>query len=344
VTEVDIVSQVIQVLSALSKNKTSIDMMLQSQIFSHSVTYLLQNITYLPSSTHSPLVQTIAYIATHSRDPALRDSYFKKLAETINNSLIKIIHSTNFETKFQQNQTREKVICSLEMYNGLCLSIDESTTVPIFETVVSQIDNFVKLLDIYRNYPDVELYLLTIFKSLIGHYYFDSLSKTHLEILYKGIHQLVFVYCKNELGRVRAGNLDEDELYDDFCVLLEILAGLITSAYEGFEYDTVIDRIKNNQFEYDVGGVVFMGMNSLLLLIKPEMLQHPRLCMEYMTLVGLLVEYFPDRLSTLPEVLLNSLYESLLFGTQSMGRIPGLSYRAIQSLALYGWKRQSISY
>ena len=57
-----------------------------------------------------------------------------------------------------------------------------------------------------------------------------------------------------------------------------------------------------------------------------------------MHLVGLLIEYFPDKLYNLPVSLLNSLVQSLLYGTQqAIGRIPDYSFKAIQSLALFSW-------
>ncbi len=99
-------------------------------------------------------------------------------------------------------------------------------------------------------------------------------------------------------------------------------------------------RIQNSQYEVDVPRVVFVGVNSLLPLITKEMLEYPRLCIDYLHLVVLLVDYFPDRLTGLPEPLLNSLLESLLFGTnQSVSRIPDYSFRAIQSLGLYNWSQ-----
>ncbi|KAI8897704.1 hypothetical protein BC833DRAFT_24123 [Globomyces pollinis-pini] len=68
------------------------------------------------------------------------------------------------------------------------------------------------------------------------------------------------------------------------------------------------------------------------------MLEFPKLCSEYMTLVSLLIEYFPDRLSQLPSSLLDSLIQSLLFGTQqNFSGISDISFKAIQSLALYAW-------
>jgi hypothetical protein len=57
-----------------------------------------------------------------------------------------------------------------------------------------------------------------------------------------------------------------------------------------------------------------------------------------------MIEYFPDRLHTLPAQLLTSLVHSLLFGTQqSIGRIADYSYKAIQALSLFVWAQSQSS-
>jgi hypothetical protein len=234
----------------------------------------------------------------------------------------------------------------LQQFGGLAASVDDTTTIMIFNSCSKFFSTFVQLLDLYRSYPDVELFILTIFRDLIKNQSVDSLQPENLQLLYQTVHDLIQVYAKNEIGRHRHSNsLEEEELFEDLCVLLNLLAELITSEYEGFgnyivdiERDTVLGRIQKSQFEIDVPKVVFVGVNSLLPLITKDMLEYPSICLDYMHLVGLLVDYFPDRLVTLPQTLQSSLLESLLFGThQPLSRISDYSFKAIQSLGLYNW-------
>lgn len=254
-------------------------------------------------------------------------------------SLNSIVQNPNFSSSYQTTSTRESIICVLEMFNGIASTIDELTTVQIFETCGRHFATFVKLLDIYHSFSDVELYILTIFKNLIENLNFDALQSDHQMLLYQSVFNLIQVYSKNEVGRHRSNqDIEEDELYEDLSVLFTMLAGLIAAEYEGFERETVLARVQKAKLEYDVSRVVFAGVNSLLPLVTEKMLQFPRLCLDYMHLVGLLIEYFPDQLATLPVSLLTSLVQSLLFGTQqSIGRISDYSYKAIQSLALFAW-------
>lgn len=99
--------------------------------------------------------------------------------------------------------------------------------------------------------------------------------------------------------------------------------------------------MKARNYEVDVSKVVFVGVNSLLPLVTKQMLEYPRLCLDYVYLVSLLVEYFPDRLTSLPSSLLSSLLESLLFGMNQTGmeRISDHSFKAVQTLGLYHWSQ-----
>ena len=257
----------------------------------------------------------------------------------------------NFLKDFQSVNFREQVVVSLQQFGGLAASVDDSTTVMIFNACSRFFSTFVKLLDLYHSYPDVELFILTIFRDLVKNQSIDSLTPENHQLLYQTIHDLIQVYAKNEIGRHRQANsLEEEELFQDLSILLNLLAELITSEYEGFgkicakiERETVLSRIQKSQFEVDVPKVVFVGVNSLLPLITKEMLEYPSICLDYMHLVGLLVDYFPDRLVTLPQTLQSSLLESLLFGThQPLSRISDYSFKAIQSLGLYNWA-QSVS-
>jgi hypothetical protein len=271
--ESDIVNQIIVVLQGLSKNSRARDGMIASIKFSEIVHYFLTNIHHFPASSHSKIVQTIAYIATHCTDPAARVAYFKRLSDTIETSLNTIVQDQNFARTFQMTATRESIIVVLEMFGGLALVVDETTTVAIFETCARHFPTFVKLLDVYHSFPDLELYILQIFRDLVKNQFFDALLLEHQRILYETVYSLIQIYAKNEVGRHRsAQNSEEDELFEDLSVLLELLSSLISSEYEGYERATVLERVQKAKFEIDVSKVVFAGVNSLLPLITREML------------------------------------------------------------------------
>jgi hypothetical protein len=273
-SEVEVISQIIVVLQGLSKNRRIRDAMVQSTSFTALVKYFLSHMNQLPATTHSLVIQTIAYVATHCSDLSIRTQYFKHLSDTIETSLNAIIQDPNFLRTFGSTSTREAIIIVLEMFGGLALVVDEVTTVPVFETCARHFSTFVKLLDMFHSHPDLELYILQVVRDLVKNQFFDALESHHHKILYQTVHDMIQVYAKNEIGRHRnRKNYEEEELFEDLSVLLELLSALITSEYEGYERETVIARIQKAKFEIDVSTVVFVGVNSLLPLITQEMLE-----------------------------------------------------------------------
>eukprot|EP00842_Homolaphlyctis_polyrhiza_P004406 jgi/Hompol1/4967/HPOL_004083-RA len=332
--------QIVGLLTGLSANKHTRSALLNSAKFNNVVQFFLDNLARLPTSLHSDLIKTIAYIATHTSD-AERVNYFLTLSAAIEKMFVTTVQRPDFGRVFQTPAVQEQVINVMELYNGLALAADESNMVLIFETCARHFDAFVKLLDMYHSSPDVELYILQFFRDLVKYQALDVLQQHHYDILYNTALNLIRVYTKNEIGRKRQRGRanEEEELNADLSILLEMLSGLITSEYEGLARDEVLQRLRKPATSVaDVVQVVFYGVNALMPLVTEDMLSYPRLCQEYINLVSLLVEYFPDRLSRLPADLLTNLVNSLVYGlNQPASSLGTLALRAMESMALFSW-------
>ena len=153
------------------------------------------------SRQNSPIIQTIVYITSHSSNEAFRSTYFKSLCDSIETSYLTLIQRPNFAAAFQTTSVREKIVVSLQMMGGLALSVDETNTIVIFEALSRHFTSLVHLLDLYHSYPDVELYILTIFRDLVKNQSYDALQNAYHQLLYQAIHELIQIYSKNEVGR-----------------------------------------------------------------------------------------------------------------------------------------------
>ena len=211
----------------------------------------------MPSDVQSLLVETIATIASHASTPELRNQYFTSLSNSIevyvfisySNSksrLSSLLTRADFMAIYKQQSFMEKVVDVLEMYDGLCMAADESNSAPVFEACSKHFASFVKLLDMYHNFPEFELYILQIFSHLAAHLVcflsivyntiqsFEGLSPTQRELFYSNITNLLTIYAKNESSRSRvASKENEEELFEDLSCILSMLANLMTGEYEG---------------------------------------------------------------------------------------------------------------
>ncbi|XJO74025.1 hypothetical protein BDV3_004907 [Batrachochytrium dendrobatidis] len=361
-SDVDVVGQILSVIEGLSGNKDARNMFLTSATFNSLVQYFLANLSRLPATLHSNLIQTIAYIYTHATGVE-RTAHFTNLITAIENMLVRTVHRPDFSTVYQLSEIQEQVVNVMEMYGGLALAADETNMVVIFEACARQFPVFVKLLDLYHNYPDVEFYILQFFRDLVKYQALDALQQHHYDVLYKNVWDLIEVYAKNEVGRKRGPNNVDSELNVDLSILLEMLTGLITSEYEGLDRADVVHRLRKstNATAVDVVQVVFFGVNALIPLITKEMLsmlidtmpdlvilfqpihqlQYPQLCKGYIGIVTYIVEYFPDRLMQLSDNLISCLFKSLVYGlNQHITSLSIGSLRAMESIALYLWSEQ----
>jgi hypothetical protein len=103
-------------------------------------------------------------------------------------------------TVYKQQNYMEKIMDVLEMYDGLCMAADELTSPPIFEACSKHFPSFIKLLDLYHNFPEFEVFVLQIFSHLAAHLFFESLSAEQRGLFNKSIMDLLAVYSKNEKG------------------------------------------------------------------------------------------------------------------------------------------------
>lgn len=63
----------------------------------------------------------------------------------------------------------EKIVGILEMYDGLSMAADETNSSPLFEACAKHFSSFIKLLDLYHNFPEFEIYVLRIFAHLAAY-------------------------------------------------------------------------------------------------------------------------------------------------------------------------------
>ncbi|KAI9103836.1 armadillo-type protein [Phlyctochytrium arcticum] len=342
VGEPDVLMQIVHVFSAFSRMAPVRNALLVSPQFRDLISFFLDSLSRISPEVHSPLIENIATIATHASQPEVRAHYFAGLSSAIEKRFLDVVQDPRFHEVYQLPTTIENVISTLEMYGGLALAADEDNTREIFATISKYFDMFIKLLEVYRTVQEVEKYILMVFGNLIRCQSFEELSEADCQKLYSAVLALLKTYGQNEIGKKRVHSPDrEEELYEDLACILEMLAQLMASQYEGLAWNDILAkrRIKAN---VDVADVVFYGLNIIIPLITDQMLLFPELCKDYISLVSNLVRYFPDKLSTLPPELIASLVRSLEFGMNNfMAEVARGAFEAVTTLSLFAWDEEA---
>ncbi|KAI9197136.1 armadillo-type protein [Polychytrium aggregatum] len=314
----------------------------EQQPFLELVTFLFQNLGSFPSSIHCSLIQAITTIATHVSSDHFKALYFSNLSSAIESRLDHIIQQIN-STNYENPEIALELINVMEMYIGVHLSADEYSSVAIFGMSAKQFDTCLKLLHYYRNNPQVEIYLLQFFQTLVSHLALDMLAVDCLQQLFKATIDLIRVYTENNSGRVRRQDKgEEDEILDDIKAVLVLLSELIDwgSAQDVSSRSGTITT-PSDPGHLEVQDVVYYGISHVIPLITADMLNNASLCLNLVSTIGQLLDTYPHRFDQLPSQMISNMMKTLEFGLNShvLGIARG-SFSAVARLALFKYWEQ----
>lgn len=115
----------------------------------------------------------------------------------------------------------------------------------------------------------------------------------------------------NNLSSTEA-HAEEDQSYSDVLSAIQLLIHLGTKDFIDIcsSENAGAESINTNQ----VTDIIFFGLQQILPLMTQGLLHYPTLCSHYFSLVGFMMDTYPEKACSLPYDLFFSLLESLLFG------------------------------
>lgn len=161
------------------------------------------------------------------------------------------------------------------------------------------------LLKLFRDYAEQYIAIMTRDQSIDLFAASASLLKHYSEL-----------HLKNRVVQKRSEAIEvlfeEEQNYNDVLCAIQLLIFLGTKDF------TIICSTSTSSSvgveTSQITDVIFFGLQQVLPLMTQGLLQFPTLCQHYFSLVGFMMETYPEKLCALPFDLFNSLLESLLFG------------------------------
>ena len=146
-----------------------------------------------------------------------------------------VISNPEFTKSYQDTEVKETIVICLQMFEGLCLALNDNSTALIFGFCQNHFNSFRALMEIYHEYSDIELYIFLILKNIVRGVSYDQLDENQKQSLRNLIYELITTYSKHEVGRYRTTNaIEDEELFDDISAILDICTNLITLEFEGY--------------------------------------------------------------------------------------------------------------
>ncbi|CAG8510691.1 17929_t:CDS:10, partial [Cetraspora pellucida] len=321
--------QIVRLLNSYGKKSALRNGLLKSDNFPELLTFFTENLDHFPQMIHNSLIQTIAIITSGADDDEIKQSYFQMITGAIEKRFLAVLQRPDFSQVYQQADIIFEVQNALEvnMFDGLALASNFSNTTLIYDFCSKYFEFFVRLLQYYKNCPEVGFLVLQFFNSFVTYQDFSELSPEQTKTLYQTIVEMFKAYSEANLGKkqLAASEEETDEPYADISILLDMLSEIMASEFRAF--DDLAQEAKTT--DSDVSNVVFYGVNLIIPLISLQVLEIPKICKEYMRLIAHIVEFYPDKLGVLPAELLHNLFASLEYGIEKYPLFTNIDFISI---------------
>ncbi|CAL4064528.1 unnamed protein product, partial [Meganyctiphanes norvegica] len=240
-----------------------------------------------------------------------------------------MVTSESFPKQYQEEEIKKQVLFHIDNFIGAVQGCLMPTAQCLFSRLVGVLEDSVKLLDIYHNYPAVVETVLELFVEC-GRRMLCYLTPSASKQLYEQSVLLVGTYAKHNIGRRNVG--DDEDQWRDLQLLMELLTSLLSKDF--------IDLAPSGHGE-DVevvaaADVCLFGLNIIMPLMSRELLRLPTLCSQYFKMVTFIAEIYPSKVCQLPEDLMKNLLASIELGLTSFGPDVGtLSFDFLVVLGSY---------
>ena len=218
---------------------------------------------------------------------------------------------------------KEMTCLCIEMFRGMARASEmaEPSRIPAFMT--PHLSNLSGMMKYYAADLTICERLLQFFRDYTEQFVI-MLDRDQCLTLFRASAELLKSYsthhCNSKTRLITAkltveANLEEEQKYGDILCAIQLLIHLGTKDFidicassdpSSSSYPSVAST--------QVTDIIFFGLQQILPLMTQGLLQMPTLCSQYFSLVGFMMETYPQKIAVLPYELFDALLESLLFG------------------------------
>jgi hypothetical protein len=216
--------------------------------------------------------------------------------------------------------TVEMTCLCVELFGGITRAseICHPERIPIFMTPF--LPQLAALMNFYATDITICELLLVLFRDYTERY-IVSLDREQCMTVFRASADLLKDYSSNHCqSRVirkavndsQENDVQEEQSYNDVLCAIQLLNNIGAKDFvDSFSSQrTGAKGVDSNE----VIEVVFFGLKQILPLMTNGLLHFPTLCKQYFSLLGFMMETYPDKIGMLPFDLFNGLLNSMLFG------------------------------
>lgn len=254
----------------------------------------------------------------------------------------------NKQVRSDDANAQESACLSIMLFGGVVLASEMSEPERVPHFITPFLPQLSGLMTYYAEDLTICEGLLRLFRDYAEQYIAMMTREQSIELFTASATLLKHYserHCKNRVIHKRSEveeEFDEEQKYNDVLCAIQLLIHLGTK-----DFTIVCNMSTSSSNGVETGqitDVIFFGLQQVLPLMTQGLLQFPTLCQYYFSLVGFMVETYPDKLCGLPFDLFTSLLESLLFGmSHSDPLVSKSSLHGLASLAREHLRTQALT-
>lgn len=242
---------------------------------------------------------------------------------------------TTKQIKADDVNAEEMTCLCVEMYGGVARAGDMAEPERIILFITPSLPHLSGLMGYYAEVLVVCEGLLRLFRDYAEHFV-ASLDRQQSLALFTASADILERYssrhCASRVIKRPATssaeeNAEEEQSYSDVLCAIQLLIHLGTKDFIDICTSIPSQAVDSNQ----ITDVIFFGLKMIIPLMTRGLLQYPTLCTQYISLVGFMVDTYPDKVCVLPFELFDALWESLLFGMSHLD--PFVSQSSLRGIA-----------
>lgn len=303
-------------------------------------------------------ILSVILIASSEIDDPKSEHIFNESLKAVQNAFSSLIDALQTKkVRIHDVYTLEMICLCVELFGGIARSSEMThpERIPIFITPC--LPQLSSLMQFYASDITICEILLRLFRDYTEQF-IVMLDREQCLAVFKASADLLKAYSSNHCtSRVvhstvkQSGETDfeEEQNYNDILCAIQLLNSIGAKDFiDTFSSQRTGKGVDSNE----VIEVVFFGIQQILPLMTKGLLHFPTLCRQYFSLLGFMVETYPQKVGLLPYDLFKGLLDSMLFGMShtdsfvsksSLTGIASLSREHIENKTLHNHLIQSPS-
>lgn len=238
----------------------------------------------LPMRVKCGLLEGLVLAASYTAEP---HKYLSELIHPICVSYTQLSEMFNVPTNKNSPILAEKLIVTLNETKACLQGVADASAKHVYDTLEPMLMGLGDLMSFLSNSQQIVEAILDLLCKLVTITYF--LSKEASQKVYRLCMNCIQIYAKKNHQRVSLEATGEEDRLQDLMLLLKLMNHLLSKNFLDFGGDSPTSN-DANQIQIDTAEVVVYGLESILPLITPDLLQYPNFCLQYYQTITFFLE------------------------------------------------------